>query len=141
MIQRIQTIWLLLAGLAIGFLFRWPLFSGVLADQSKRELMVAENYLLFVVAAVLIVFPLIALVRFKNRKQQKLLIWLSLLLNAVFIALIWMEVDQFKQAYTFTSSVYRWPAILPVLSIILLIMALSAIRRDEKLIKSADRLR
>ena len=44
MIQRIQTLWLLLAAVATGLLFKFPVFSGVLADGSKMELFLSQFY-------------------------------------------------------------------------------------------------
>jgi protein-S-isoprenylcysteine O-methyltransferase Ste14 len=90
---------------------------------------------------VLVVFPLITIFLFKNRTKQKQLIWVTLLLNAVFIGLVWMQVDDFTTANQFTSSVYKIGAGLPIVSIIFLLLALGGIRKDEKLIKSAERLR
>ena len=142
MIQRIQSLWLLLAAAATALLFKLPVYGGVLAGGEAKDLLVGQNYLLFIVAAVLVLFPAIAIALFKNRSNQKKLIWVSLLLNLVFIGLIWMEVGDFKLANPgFTSSVYKVGAVLPIISIVLLVLAYAGIRKDEKLIASADRLR
>ncbi len=141
MIQRIQSLWLLLASVATGLLFKLPVYSGILNTGAPRELLVGQDYLLFLVTAVLVLFPLVTIFLFKNRSNQKKLIWVSLLLNAVFVALIWMEVSSFTVANSFTSSMYKVGAALPVVSIVLLLLAYGGIRKDEKLIRSADRLR
>lgn len=141
MIQRIQTLWLLLAAVASGLLFKFPVYSGTLSDNTKIDLFLSQNYLMLIVTAVLVIMALVALAMFKNRGNQKLLIWLSVLLNLVFVGLLWMEVDKFTTQHAFTRNAYQLWAALPVVSIVLLIMAYSGIRKDEKLIKSADRLR
>lgn len=141
MIQRIQSLWLLLAAIATGLLYKLPIYGGVLNTGTTKDLHVGQSYLLFIVTAVLVVFPLISIFLFKNRSKQKQLIWLTLLLNAVFVGLVWMQVDDFAAANHFSSSVYKIGAGLPIISIILLLLAWSGIRKDEKLIKSADRLR
>lgn len=142
MIQRIQSLWLLLSAVAIAMLFKLPVYGGVLGTGEAKNLLVGQNYLLFIVAAVLVLFPAMAIALFKNRSNQKKLIWLTVLINIVFIGLIWMEVGDFTQANpNFTSSVYKVGAILPIVSIVLLVLAYAGIRKDEKLIASADRLR
>jgi cytochrome bd-type quinol oxidase subunit 2 len=141
MIQRIQSLWLLLAAVAAGLMYKLPIYSGVLNTGAPKALLVGQSYLLFIVTAILVVFPLITIFLFKNRSKQKQLIWVTLLLNAVFIGLVWMQVDEFVTANAFTSSVYKIGAGLPIVSIILLLLAWTGIRKDEKLIKSADRLR
>jgi hypothetical protein len=141
MIQRIQSLWLLLAAIATGILYKLPIYAGVLTTGASKELLVGQSYLLFIVTAVLVLFPLISIFLFKNRSKQKQLIWVTLLLNAVFVGLVWMQVDDFTTANQFSSSVYKIGAGMPIVSIILLLLALGGIRKDEKLIKSADRLR
>jgi hypothetical protein len=141
MIQRIQSLWLLLAAVAAGLMYKLPIYAGVLNTGAPKELLVGQSYLLFIVTAVLVVFPLITIFLFKNRTKQKQLIWVTLLLNAVFIGLVWMQVDDFTTANQFTSSVYKIGAGLPIVSIIFLLLALGGIRKDEKLVKSAERLR
>lgn len=141
MIQRIQSVWLLLAAFATGLLFKLPVFAGTLATGETKELLVGQNYLLFVVTAVLVLFPLMAIFLFKKRSTQKALIWVSILLQLVFVGLIWMEVNDFAAAGAFKSSIYKPGAILPIVAIVLLVLAYRGIRKDEKLIKSADKLR
>jgi len=103
--------------------------------------LVGQNYLLFIVAGVLVVFPLVTLSLFKNRKSQKSLILLSILINLVFIGLIWMEVSDFTTSHTFTSSVYQIASVIPIICVVLLFLAFGAIRKDEKMIREAERLR
>ncbi|HSC53543.1 MAG TPA: DUF4293 domain-containing protein [Phnomibacter sp.] len=141
MIQRIQSLWLLLAALVVAVLYKLPVYGGELVAGGNKELLVSGSFLLFIVAAELVVFPLVALFMFKNRSGQKKLIWISLLLQLVFVGLIWMEVSDFTAASAFKSSGYKPGAVLPIVAIVLLFMAYSGIRKDEKLIKSADKLR
>ena len=46
-----------------------------------------------------------------------------------------------KQTPPVTEGSYWVGAVLPVLSIVFLVLAISGIRRDEKLVRSTDRLR
>ncbi len=141
MIQRIQSVWLLLAAVATGLLFKMAVYGGELNVGGTKELLVGQSYLLFIVVAVLTLFQLGAIFLFKNRGNQKKLILLCVLLQLLLVGLIWMEVGDFVLANSFKSSVYKPGAVLPLLSVVLLVLAYSGIRRDEKLIKAADRLR
>ena len=142
MIQRIQTLWLLLAAASVFLLFKFPLYGGLVTGGSAIMLMAADNMVLFILAMVLAALPLVAIFLFRNRGTQKKLIWLSLLLCVLSLVLIYMNVEDFRTANTaLTSQSYKLATVFPVLYIILLIMAYSGVRKDEKLIKSVDRLR
>ncbi len=141
MIQRIQSLWLLLAAVVTALLYKWPVYGGELLAGGQRELLVRESLLLLIVTVVLVLFPLIALAQFKNRGNQKKLIYISLLLQAVFIGLIWLEANDFAAKFPLKRGGYHLVATLPVVAIVLLFLAWGAIRKDEKLIKSADKLR
>ena len=141
MIQRIQSLWLLLAAAASALLYKWPIYGGELLAGGNREMLIRESLLLLIVNVVLVLFPLVALAQFKNSSNQKKLIYVSLLLQAVFIGLIWMEANEFAAKFPLKKGGYHLAATLPVVAMVLLLLALSGIRKDEKLIKSADRLR
>jgi CDP-diglyceride synthetase len=143
MIQRIQSVWLLLSGLSIILLSRLAVYSGKLPDGTKKELMVAENLIMMIIALLMIILPLIAIFLFKNRSGQKKLIWLHILLNFLLLLFFWISQDAFvtEQLPQFTSSGYGLAVFVPVISIILDILAYRGISADEKLIKSADKFR
>jgi len=141
MIQRIQSLWLLLAAVVTALLYKVPVYGGELLAGGNKELLIGQSYLLFIVTAVLVLFPLIALALFKNRSNQKKIIFISLLLQVVFVGLIWLEVSDFAASSALKSSRYDLGAALPIVAIVFLIMALGGIRNDEKLIKNADKLR
>ena len=141
MLFRIQSLWLLLAGLAAAAMLFMPVFQGTLATGEVKKLMIGSQLLMLIVAMVLAVVPLVIIFMFKNRSNQKWLIWLMLLLNLVFLVLVLIRANDFKSSNEFTSTTYHLAAVMPVLSMILLFMARSGIRADEKLIRDADRLR
>jgi len=141
MFFRIQSLWLLLAGLAAAALFFFPVFQGTLATGELKKMMIGSQLLMMIVAAVLAIVPLVIIFMFKNRNNQKWLIWLIVSLNLVFLALILIRTNDFKGSYDFKSTTYHVGAIMPVLAIIFLFMARTGIRADEKLIRDANRLR
>ena len=143
MIQRIQTLWLLFAAAAVAALYTLPVYQAIFNNGTSEFVRVRESYLLFIVNAFCIVFPLIAIFMYKNRSRQKWLVFLSLLLNLALIALIYMQVGAFadEAPELFNRGVYKPGAVMPILSIIFLIMAYAGISKDQRLIKRAERLR
>ncbi len=141
MIQRIQSLWLLLAGVAGLLTYKIPLWKGTLQDASIRKFMGPESLLLFalIVASSLLAFVTIFL--FKNRKLQLRLSFLGIILSIGIIALEFFKVEEYKKPLNLRESYWQMGALLPLLMVILFIMAYNGIRRDEKLVKSLDRLR
>jgi len=89
-----------------------------------------------ILAALSIGLSLFTIFRFKNRKSQLSFIWLNLLVTLGLLAWILVRINNMVG-----SGGYRLGAFVPVAVIILLFMARSGIRKDEKLLKSLDRLR
>lgn len=142
MIQRIQSVWLFFAAFVSAALFIFPLYHYT--QGGTEMLMGARNeYLLLVIAALMTVVPMIAIFLFKDRKRQKLMIWLSVVLSVAFIAVMLMKIQNIKNAaQPAINDNFAIPGpIIPVLTIVLLFLALSGIKKDEELLRSVDRLR
>ena len=127
MIQRIQTIYILLAGLLLG-LFWWlhPFNSSFLCD--------IYEYAVWITGIVLF----IDLFLFSVRPVQIKLGWISLILLILLIGL--RIYDAVTSGGDFIPEKDVW-WILPVVSIVFVKLAINAIRRDEDLVKSVDRIR
>ena len=130
MIQRIQSFYLLLLTVSssLGLFFLPPL---EIIDFSSSTKTLIETYLI-----VSIVLSVLTLFIFKYLKVQLLINRLHLTLQIfIFLALI----------YGLTQSVtgydYLIWLLMPVQAIFFIVLANSAIRKDEALIKSIDRLR
>lgn len=103
-----------------------------------------EFFILQTIATVLLgLFPLYIIFKFRQRKQQIQLIVLEIILLLLFGFWLYVsastaltEARQFLSARNIGVGFF----LLPV-SIVFLGMAMGAIRKDEKLVKSADRLR
>ena len=141
MIQRIQSLWLLLAAAAIFFTFKLPIAGGRTQTNTVSEVFASSSLIMFIVGILLGLIAIVAIVLFKNRANQKRLIWLGILLDIVFMVLMYFEMESLKENTSLVSQTFKSGAIFPVLYIILLVMAFNGIRHDEKLIKSVDRLR
>lgn len=121
MIQRIQTLYLLIA---LGLMA--ALFFGIYATYTPFVVLTAA------VCALL----LLTIFLFKARKIQiRLCIYTSLILLG---QQIWMGVVYYQNKADFTFSV---KTVFPLVSIIFIILALRAIGSDEALVQSYNRLR
>ncbi|MDR2285265.1 MAG: DUF4293 domain-containing protein [Sphingobacterium sp.] len=157
MIQRIQSIWLLLAAVVILGLFVFPYLNYTdLVGLGKKLLVTGsyaavnnesvkqESYLLQSIAtAVLGFIPIVTIFLYKNRKRQLTLIFVEIALICLFG--IWLFVSATDTLSLISQSFGAQNIgvgffLLPI-AIIFLAMAIGGIRKDEKLIKSADRLR
>lgn len=145
MIQRIQTLWLLLAGLINAGVFYFDLYKGEVmlnGVATPTALRVGPNLPLLLIAIVMTVLPLIAIGMFKNRKRQRSMTIMSIVIDVSFIAAVIMQVGRFHDANPgIINDTYWVGTVLPFISMVFLILALQGIRKDEKLIKSLDRLR
>ena len=141
MIQRIQTIWLFLAAIAGFFMTRVPLYEASTGSVPVTYT-ATESLLLFALTIVAALLAFVSIFLFKNRKQQMRFSLLGILLSIIITGLVVYMFDSFKTANPgFTKSSYSWGALLPLAMIIFFIMAWNNMRKDEKLIKSLDRLR
>lgn len=155
MLQRIQSIYLLLAGLVIGALFLFPLVHNVYVNGTPVTIMVTGIYqdvngqsthtqfftALTVATVFVALLPLIIIFMYKNRKQQIAMCYGTMLVMIAYSYWVSYTVKNSIGGSDLTMSNYGIGIILLSVSILLVVLGLKAIQRDEKLIKSADRLR
>lgn len=157
MIQRIQTVWLFLAAIIVLGLFIFPYVSYIdLVGLGKKlyvtgsysavnnEAVREQSYVLQTIATVVLaLLPIITIFLYKDRKRQKALIFVEIALICLFAIWLIMSANStlslISQSLD-TENIGVGFFLLPV-AIIFLAMAIGGIRKDEKLIKSADRLR
>jgi glucan phosphoethanolaminetransferase (alkaline phosphatase superfamily) len=142
MIQRIQSIWLLLAAAAAFLTLRFSFYSGnmlnVETNTKAYHLLTAQsNILLTILTAGAGLAALISIFLYKNRKQQFRIVMLTLLVSVINIVLFFLE----SRKYVAGEGNYDLTAALAFAVPVFLILALRGIRKDEKLVKSLDRLR
>ncbi len=148
MIQRVQSIWLFLASMISGLLFlpsvilyKWGVAG--LPLPKLYTLNAANFYPLLILAGFMAVLPLVAIFFFADRKRQRGIATLGILASAAFAIVLFMKIANINSTYTgITGQEYGiLGAMIPVATIIFLILAIRGIRKDEKLIRSVDRLR
>lgn len=145
MIQRIQTIWLLLAALCNAGLFFFEQYHAEIMTNgvaSMQYVRVNDHYPSLLIALVITVMPLATIFMFKNRKRQRTMTTLCMVFTISFLSLTLMRVSNFNNGTSAPVNGTYWiGSVLPVIAVIFLALALRGIRKDEKLVKSVDRLR
>ncbi len=132
MIQRIQSLYLLLAALVSGGLSQM-LPTGF---DAMRIINAPFIYEALVASGI---FSLIIIFVFKNRKLQFVLGRLNILLNIILLGVfVYLALSLPGEAIVSEKGIGR---IIPLISIVLLVLANKAIKKDEELVKSVDRLR
>lgn len=156
MLQRIQSIYLFLVSLAMGLMFAFPI-SSYYGDLHtfKLALLGVENLIpssenlfqnyftlpLITFVLLLCILALIAISQYKNRKRQLKIIKANILLNIILIVGIFLIYSKLILTQVDVSEEYNTGAFLPLFSLIFLVMAYRGVKRDEEIIRSADRLR
>jgi hypothetical protein len=137
MIQRIQTVYLLIALVILGALpFVFPLFT--MSDGKEFRFMNDSFYtVLFGLSTTL---TLISIMYFKKRQHQFVLNRLTIILNLILLGLfVYRSLN--LSGETVQVSEKGIGMFLPIVAIVFLALANRAIKKDEDLVKSADRLR
>lgn len=138
MIQRKQSIWLLLAALLSAGVFFFDLYR----TDGNSSLRVADNFPLLLVALVTTALPLITIFMFRNRKRQVRMAAMCLVAESSFISLMLASISRPAENTTPAAGGSYWiGAVLPVVAMVFIVMAIVGIRKDEKLVRSTDRLR
>ncbi len=140
MIQRIQSFFLLIASAGFWGLFALPFgssksgFSPLYEDQLFD---INDNTGLIALVCLGGILSLVTIGLYKNRPLQKKLVYLTiaagigLLAGAIYLNLLIPEGD----------TQYGAGMIMPILSVIMGIAAMKFISKDDKLVRSMDRLR
>jgi hypothetical protein len=108
--------------------------------QGKAGAAYNQGFLIIGIALALsVLLCLITIFLYRKRLLQIKLCITGIILQALIIAVIYMYV--FRLSTVLNSISYDFTVFFPFLSVILLYLAIRAIRKDEKLIRSVDRIR
>lgn len=163
MIQRVQSFYLLLTVLLSVLLFFLPISSKIIPANAstntteisyKVKLTGVEKYeggklvsmdskpALLIINLATGLLSLIIIFLFKNRKLQMKLCRLCVLFCGCFLVLGFYFSDSMGRVEgPDIKPMYLSGSYFPILQIVLLVMALRAIRKDDDLVQSADRIR
>jgi len=139
MIQRIQTVWLFLSALFAALTYKFPFYTGNILNKENvqvyEKLVASSSFLLLIFTAVLVGGMIYIIFMYKNRKQQ---IWLTVGVAGLSIINIILYFSELKK---FTSGNMALTSVFALAIPVFLLLAISGIWKDEKLVKSLDRLR
>jgi len=142
MIQRVQTIWMLIAAIAVFLTLKFSFYSGTLLNSGTlvsnnifHSLVATDNFLLMVLTSALGSALIINIFLFKNRTLQFRISITALLLEVLILFLYYQQTTHYSNG-----TLDIW-AIFHLIIIIALILAARGIYKDEKLIKDSNRLR
>lgn len=136
MIQRVQTVWMLLAALAVFLTMKFLFYSGTLiSDNQYHPLLATDHLLILILTSALGTGIVINIFLFKNRKVQSRIILIAIILECLIIFLYIKQTEQYS-----AGSYSLWSA-LHILIIIFLFLSARGIYKDSKLIRDSNRLR
>jgi len=135
-IQRIQTLYMLAAIMVILALYNW---FPVVQDNAGAVIIDRNELIVLVPIISLIVIIIASIVKYKTRQTQFVLNRLAIIFN--FFLLGVFVYRALKVSGETLVSEKGIGVFVPIISIVFLVLANRAIRRDENLVKSADRLR
>jgi len=141
MLQRMQSVWLLLAAVCAFLTIRYSFYSGNIESPGQpasfQYLTASFNIWILIITIALVCIAAIDIFLYKNRKLQGRLAILGILLSVSNIFLYLKEIHRFVEhqgSHTITAVfVFAIP--------VLFFLAARGIYKDQQLVKSLDRLR
>ena len=156
MLQRIQTLYLSVAIIACTLLFFFPIAqyqndlrgtyklfaTGMkyMEEQTTVNFLATSPMLLLLIGSILL--SIASIFTFKKRRLQLLFVNINILFTITLVALLFLFYsDHFFRDIVQVSPSYQFGGFIPLISLVFLILAFRAIKKDESLVRSADRLR
>jgi len=158
MIQRIQTVYLSLAIIALSLVFAFPLAqffaengAYVFSITGLKNMVPGEPAAfqpmvflpIVIVIAGIALLDLFTIFQYKNRALQVKLTNVAVLVTiALIMAIFFLYIPMIEKKINIIPD-YRkaYGIYLPLVALVFQVMASRAIKRDDKLVRSADRLR
>ncbi|MEO5572162.1 MAG: DUF4293 domain-containing protein [Bacteroidia bacterium] len=164
MIQRIQSLYLLIVVLVSVLVFFLPIstkiitanpvkniskdityktnLTGIEKYENGTPVSSSSNFVLMILIIASGVVAAVGIFLYSKRMVQIKLTRLSLLFTAAFIVVDFYFSDALGSEYgEGYKTIYLSGSYFPIIQIILLVMAIRAIKKDEELVRSADRIR
>jgi hypothetical protein len=164
MIQRWQTLFLILALVANGLMFNFDFWSAEAtndSDQVVEELQMnimqlnyhpneegdaqsETNIWILALYGLASILALVAIFLYSNRKIQLRISRFAMLVETTLLVLVFLYTDDLAQQYfqhPVSDTNYQTGIFLPIISVVCFFVANMFIMRDQRLVRSADRLR
>lgn len=147
MIQRIQSIYLLIASLASAGTFALPFAKSNQAETSSvlfndASYSVIDNMSLMAIFGLNAFLALATIFLFRNRGLQSRIAMLGLALSLASAALAFLTLTQDTWSISNLAQLHsQYGFALPIVATICYLLARLSIKKDDKLVQSMDRLR
>lgn len=154
MIQRIQTLYLLVAEMLVAALFFVPFaeiaalegnvykfdMKGIYLEGVQKSELIYGSLPLIILCAVSLILILFTILQYKKRVLQMrlstIIIFLMVGISALIFYYVWSSAKIISGTYSF--HIYL---VFPIIAAILIYLAIRAIAKDELLVRSIDRIR
>ncbi len=137
MLQRIQTVYLFLALVTTGVL---PFFIPLWILENAKNFYFMQNQVYVVLLGLSTTLSLLSIISYNKRQNQFVIGRLNIILNLILLGLfVYRSLN--VSGETLAVSEKGIGMFLPIVAIVLLALANKAIKKDEDLVKSVDRLR
>ena len=156
MIQRIQTLYLLIVVIAMSLTLFLPSMKTISPEEIDYALSTLRGLYpieeggfhlngvtmwLTITNVVILLIAFFTIITYKWRVIQMRFSSFNMVLLIGYYAIFFFTRYVILQQKPMTSTTFSWPIILPFISAILTYLALRAIAKDEALVRSLDRLR
>lgn len=156
MIQRIQTLYLLIVVIAMSLTLFLPSMKAISPEEIDYALSTLRGLYpieeggfhlngvtmwLTITNVVILLIAFFTIITYKWRVIQMRFSSFNMVLLIGYYAIFFFTRYVILQQTPMTSTTFSWPIILPFISAILTYLALRAIAKDEALVRSLDRLR
>lgn len=151
MIQRIQSVYLLLVAVLMAAASFCPLLELTGEDKSVYIFSSLGIGQLFTVqyptwgvvffAGLSALLALVNIFLYKKRKLQMRIGTLTSLLILFFYVTLYVYFSDYTAEYKLEFSSFQFGLVLPIIALILNVLAILRIKKDENLVKSLDRIR
>lgn len=149
MIQRIQSLWFFLAAIVAVLIFFFPVIQLTETNDVKVyeyasisiagiDNLVQSGYIVAGLTGIISLLSFVAIFLYKNRNiQMRISVFTSLLVLFLVILLTYFSLSSIANP----TATIGLSAILPLVIFIFLLMGRRAVKKDDELIKSIDRIR
>lgn len=136
MIQRIQTVYLVLAVVVTAVL---PMLFPLWETAEGKEFYMGADLLYVAFFGLSTTLSVVSIISYKKRQHQFVMGRLNIILNIILLGLlIYRSLNLSGETAVSEKGIGMF---LPIVAIVLLALANKAIKKDEDLVKSVDRLR
>lgn len=140
MLQRLQTLWLLIASLLAFATLKLSFFSGnIIVDNIKQfqRFTAMSSMLLMILTVAIAISSLIAIFLFKDRKLQFKIAWVVFFISLLNLLLYYLQTKNYIPTEWTLDLTSVFASAIPFF----LLFAIRGIYKDAQLVKSVDRLR